>query len=193
MDEETVTIVSGLPRSGTSMMMKMLKEGGIEPLTDRERKPNIDNPEGYFEYERVKKLPEDTDWLKLAEGKSVKVLAELIKHLPEDHNYKVIFMHRNLEEIIESQKKMLLRKGEDPDEVSDEELMEMFRKYRALLKSHIEEHPTMEVLYVSYNEIMIEPKIVVSEIDHFLSGVLDEEKMVKVVDEDLYRNRAEEL
>lgn len=193
MDEKTITIVSGLPRSGTSMMMQMLMEGGIEPLTDKERGPNIDNPEGYFEYERVKKLPEDTGWLKYAEGKAVKVLAELIKHLPEDHDYKIIFMHRNLEEIIESQKKMLLRKGKDPDEASDEELMEMFKKYRAMLKSHIEEHPTMEALYVSYNEIMIEPRIVIGKINQFLGGGLDEEKMKAVIDEDLYRNRAEEL
>ena len=193
MDEGTITVVSGLPRSGTSMMMKMLEMGGIAPLTDHEREANIDNPKGYYEFERVKKLPEDTGWLEQAKGKSVKVLAELIKHLPEGYDYKVVFMERHLEEIIESQKKMLLRKGEDPDDVSDEELYDMFIKYRAMLKEHIKEHPSMEAIYISYNDIIHEPKEHVGRLNRFLNGGLDVEKMVEVVDEDLYRNRADEI
>ncbi|MFW6142521.1 MAG: sulfotransferase [Candidatus Saliniplasma sp.] len=193
MDEETIAVVSGLPRSGTSMMMKMLEMGGIPPLTDHEREANIDNPKGYYEFERVKKLPDDTGWLEEAKGKAVKVLAELIKHLPEGYEYKVIFMERHLEEIIESQKKMLLRKGEDPDDVSDEELYDMFIKYRAMLKEHIKEHPKMEAIYISYNDIIHEPKEHVRRLDRFLDGELNVEKMVEVVDENLYRNRADEI
>jgi len=193
MDDETITVVSGLPRSGTSMMMKMLERGGIPPLTDHEREANIDNPKGYYEFERVKKLPEDTGWLEQAKGKAVKVLAELIKHLPEGYEYKVVFMERHLEEIIESQKKMLLRKGEDPDDVSDEELYDMFIKYRAMLKEHIKEHPRMEAIYISYNDMIHEPEEHIRRLDLFLDGGLDTNEMVEVVDEDLYRNRADEI
>ncbi|MFW6144839.1 MAG: hypothetical protein ACOC55_04640, partial [Candidatus Natronoplasma sp.] len=157
MDDERIAVVSGLPRSGTSMMMEMLERGGIEPLTDRVRGPDEDNPKGYYEYERVKDLPEDTGWLEKAEGKAVKVLGELIKHLPEGYHYKVVFMERNLEEIIESQTKMLERKGKDPDDISKDELRETFKNYRKILKQQISASPNMEVIYVSYNDIMSHP------------------------------------
>ena len=189
MQDETITIVSGLPRSGTSMMMQMLDEGGIPPLTDKEREANIDNPKGFYEFERVKKLPDDTAWLDDARGKAVKVLAELIKHLPEGYDYKVVFMHRNLKEMIESQKKMLERRGEDPDEVSDAELMAMFKKYRKMLKKRIDEHPDMDVIYVSYNQVMQNPEKSIQSIDEFFNGRLDKNKMLSVIDKDLYRNR----
>ncbi len=192
MDDDTITVVSGLPRSGTSMMMNMLEKGGILPLTDQERGPNVDNPKGYYEYERVKDLPEDTGWLDKAEGKTVKVLAELVKHLPDGYDYKIIFMQRHLKEIIESQKKMLERRGEDPEKVSDEELMAMFKKYKQMLKKQIEESPNMEVLYVSYNAIMEDPEGNVERVNEFLTGDLDKEAMLSVIDEDLYRNRAVE-
>ena len=191
MEKDVITIVSGLPRSGTSMMMKMLDEGGMEPLTDNVRTADKDNPKGYYEFERVKDLPEDTEWLENAEGKAVKVLAEQIKHLPDGYDYKVIFMERNLEEIIESQRKMLIRQGKDPDKVSREELRDMFTKYRSILKNEISSHPNMEVIYVSYNDIMSHPEVSVDSIIAFHNGELDKEKMVNVIDEDLYRNRAE--
>lgn len=191
-DDDTIVIVSGLPRSGTSMMMNMLDEGGIPPLTDQEREPNVDNPKGYYEYERVKDLPDDTEWLEEAKGKAVKVLAELIKHLPDDYHYKVIFMDRHLEEIVESQKKMLIRKGEDPDEVSDEELMAMFSKYRRSLKQRINSSDNMEVIYLSYNDIMNDPKGNIRQLYYFFDKSLKPKKMLSVIDEDLYRNRATE-
>ena len=101
MDHDMIYIVSGLPRSGTSLMMKMLEKGGIEPLTDNIRTADDDNPRGYYELERVKKLPEDSTWLPDAKGKVVKVLAELIKHLVSigGWNFVLIFApgrtHRN--------------------------------------------------------------------------------------------------
>ncbi len=192
MSNDLITIVSGLPRSGTSMMMKMLEAGGIEPLTDEVRTADEDNPKGYYEYERVKGLPEDTDWLDKAEGKAVKVLAELVKHLPDDYRYKVIFMERHLDEIIESQRKMLLRQGKDPDKVSEEELKDMFKKYRLMLKSTIDTNRNMEALYVSYNDIMEDPEDEVKEIAGFLHRDLKVEDMVSVIDKSLYRNRAED-
>ncbi len=191
MDEEEITIVSGLPRSGTSMMMEMLEKGGIEVLTDEVRKPDKDNPKGYYEYERVKGLPEDTRWLKEAKGKALKVLGELIKPLPDSYDYKVIFMERNLEEIIESQTKMLKHKGKDLEGISNKDFRKTFKEYRIILKQQVASHPSMEVIYVNYNDIMSHPELVVESISAFFDGVLDKKKMLSVVDEELYRNRAE--
>src|SRR5437899_574640 len=120
MDSNTVTIVSGLPRSGTSMMMKMLEAGGMEPLTDHVRTADEDNPKGYYEFERVKDLEKDQTWLEDAKGRYVKVISMLLKHLPAGYTYKVIFMRRTMEEILASQRKMLVRRGESPDRVADE-------------------------------------------------------------------------
>lgn len=191
MNEDKVTIVSGLPRSGTSMMMEMLEKGGFELLTDSVREADKDNPKGYYEYERVKQLPEDTEWLQKAEGKAVKVLGELIKHLPGDYEYNIVFMERNLEEIIESQTKMLKRKGEDPDDISKEELRETFKDYRRILKQQISSSPNMEVIYVNYNDIMSHPEPVIESISAFFDGQLDTDSMLSVIDEELYRNRSE--
>ncbi|MFW6065009.1 MAG: sulfotransferase [Candidatus Natronoplasma sp.] len=191
MDNETIAVVSGLPRSGTSMMMQMLDEGGIEPLTDKERGPDEDNPKGYYEYERVKGLPDDTEWLKEAKGKAVKVLGELIKHLPGDYHYKIVFIERNLDEIIESQTKMLKHKGEDPDDISKDELRDTFKNYRKILKQQISASPNMEVLYVSYNDIMSHPEPVVESVSAFFDGELETTEMLSVIDEELYRNRLE--
>ncbi|HZD55295.1 MAG TPA: hypothetical protein VE136_01120, partial [Anaerolineales bacterium] len=99
-----MTIVSGLPRSGTSMMMKMLEAGGVPPLTDEIRTADRDNPKGYYEFERVKKMPDgDKAWMVEARGKSVKVISALLEHLPPQYDYKVIFMRRDMNEILASQ------------------------------------------------------------------------------------------
>jgi len=191
MKQDVVTVVSGLPRSGTSMMMEMLEKGGLEVLTDQVRKPDEDNPKGYYEYERVKQLPDDTGWLNEAKGKAVKVLGELIKHLPGDYHYKIVFMERNLDEIIESQTKMLKRKGEDPDDISKDELRKTFKNYRKILKKQISASPNMEVIYVNYNDIMSHPEPVIESISAFFDGELDTKKMLSVIDKELYRNREE--
>src|SRR5688572_11391388 len=96
LNQESITIVSGLPRSGTSMMMKMLIAGGLEPLTDNIRTADEDNPEGYFEFERVKQLKDDRSWLQEARGKCVKIVSAFLKYLPEEFTYKIIFMRRNI-------------------------------------------------------------------------------------------------
>lgn len=190
MAAEPITIVSGLPRSGTSMMMKMLEAGGIPPLTDVIREADDDNPEGYYEFERVKALPDDTEWLEEARGKAVKVLAELIKHLPQTHSYRIIFMERSLDEVIASQRKMLIRRGEDPEKVDGEELRKLFKKYLRILKNHIRNQSSMSVIYVSYNEIIRDPIESVHRMNAFLGGDLNEEKMISSVDPALYRNRS---
>jgi hypothetical protein len=113
---QTVVVVSGLPRSGTSLMMQMLEAGGITVLTDGIREPDEDNPRGYYEFERVKALPKgDYEWLESARGKAVKVVSALLEYLPPEYNYKVIFMHRRMEEILASQRKMLIRRGKNPE------------------------------------------------------------------------------
>ena len=94
MDRDVVTIVSGLPRSGTSMMMKMLEAGGIELLIDRVRVADADNPKGYYEFERVKQIETDQAWLPEAQGKAVKMISALLRHLPADCRYRIIFMER---------------------------------------------------------------------------------------------------
>ncbi len=189
MSQDTITIVSGLPRSGTSMMMEMLEKGGITPLTDKVRRPDEDNPKGYYEYERVKALPEDTGWLEEAKGRSVKVLGEQIKHVPEGYDYKVVFMERDLDEMIESQTKMLKRKGKDPDDISKEELKKTFKDYRKILKQQIASHPGMDVIYVSYNDMISNPELVIESVSAFFDRKLNTTEMLSVVDEDLYRNR----
>jgi hypothetical protein len=187
---QIVTVVSGLPRSGTSMMMRMLEAGGIPPLTDELREADKDNPKGYYEFERVKKLDEgDTDWVEEAQGKSVKVISALLKHLPPGYTYKMIFMRRKMEEILSSQRQMLIRRGEPTDSVSDEELMELFRKHLAQIQAWIDSQPNVEVIYVSYNDVMEAPLEQAQRINHFLGDTLDVESMVSVVDQALYRQR----
>jgi len=191
---QIVTVVTGLPRSGTSMMMRMLEAGGILPLTDELREADKDNPKGYYEFERVKKLDEgDTDWVEEAQGKSVKVISALLKHLPPGYTYKVIFMRRKIEEILASQRQMLIRRGESTDSVSDEELTELFRKHLAQIQAWIDGQPNVEVIYVSYNDVVENPLEQSQRINHFLGDTLDVEKMLGVVDQALYRQRESSL
>ena len=189
-EDQTITIVSGLPRSGTSMMMKMLEAGGIPPLTDKIRTPDEDNPKGYYEFERVKKLDKgDTAWLPEAQGKAVKVISALLKHLPDGYTYRVLFMRRKLEEVLASQKQMLIRRGEPTDRVSDEELAAMFRKHLRHIEAWAQARPNVHWLDVSYNDLLANPRPEITRINRFLGGGLDEQKMAVVVDPTLYRQR----
>jgi hypothetical protein len=121
-----ITIVSGLPRSGTSMMMKMIEAGGIPPLTDAIRAADEDNPKGYYEFERVKQMDKgDVAWVADAPGKSVKVISALLKHLPPGYDYRVIFVQRNMAEILASQRKMLTHRGEDANKMDDEKMADL--------------------------------------------------------------------
>ena len=188
--EQVVTIVSGLPRSGTSMMMKMLDAGGIPPLTDEIREADADNPKGYYEYERVKKLDKgDTAWLEDAQGKSVKVISALLKYLPEGYQYNVIFMQRRMGEILASQKQMLVRRGEATDTVSDDKLADVLDRHLTEVKTWMSERPNVDVLYVNYNEALETPLEQARRVNQFLGNTLDVEGMVGVIDQALYRQR----
>jgi hypothetical protein len=185
-----IIIVSGLPRSGTSMMMKMLEAGGIASLTDNLRTADEDNPKGYYEFERVKKMPDgDTTWVEDAQGKTVKVISALLEHLPDDYSYHVLFMERKMEEILASQTKMLIRSAKPADKVSDEELAEMYVKHLTKVKTWLADQPNFSVLYVDYNAVLTDPAKSSAQINEFLEAPLDEQKMAAVVDPDLYRQR----
>ncbi len=187
----TVVIVSGLPRSGTSMVMKMLEAGGLSILTDNLRAPDEDNPKGYYEFERVKKLNKgDTAWLPEAEGKAVKVISALVEYLPPGYNYKVLFMHRNMKEVLASQRKMLVHRGESSNKTSDEELMALFSKHTQHVLAWIRRQSNFSLLEVPYNAMLSDPAPYVHQVNAFLGGFLDEAAMVGVVDPSLYRNRA---
>ncbi|MBN1887646.1 MAG: hypothetical protein JW850_06635 [Thermoflexales bacterium] len=185
-----VIIVSGLPRSGTSMMMKMLEAGGLEIVSDHLRTADEDNPKGYYEFERAKKLPEgDTAWLDEARGKVVKVISELVKHLPPTHNYKVLFMRRTIGEILASQQKMLERRGKAGGAVSDEEMAALFDKHLKQVYAWMDGQPNLAYLDVDYNQMLREPRPILRQIKRFLGEGLDVDKMAAVADPSLYRQR----
>jgi hypothetical protein len=187
---QPVTIVSGLPRSGTSMMMKMLEAGGLPPMTDNLRTADVDNPKGYYEFERVKKLDEgDVAWLPEAEGKAVKVISALLKHLPDGFEYRVIFMRRNMAEILASQKKMLQNRGEATDDVADEEIAALFEKHLLHIRQWIEGHPNVSALTVHYSDVLTDPLPQARRVNAFLGNTLNTEAMALTVDPNLYRNR----
>jgi len=121
-----ITIVSGLPRSGTSMMMRMLEAGGMEIVMDG---PDEDNPRGYYEFEQVKKIKEDSSWLEDCKGKAVKMVSMLLYHLPEKYHYKIIFMQRDMQEMLTSQALMLKRLGKEDEGISDEVIAEKYEKH----------------------------------------------------------------
>jgi hypothetical protein len=185
-----IVVVSGLPRSGTSMAMKMLEAGGLRVVTDGLRSADEDNPKGYYEDERVKDLYREGDktWLRDARGKVVKIISFLLKSLPADNNYKVLFMHRNPREIVASQNKMLVRRGErndTPDERAVQLLEEQVRDARFFLRRQ-----QFEVLELNYDETLKDARPQAQRIAEFLGQPLDVAKMAQVVDVQLYRNRS---
>lgn len=192
-ERKTITVVSGLPRSGTSMMMKMLEAGGLRPLTDEVREADADNPKGYYEFERVKQLDKgDDDWLAQAEGKVVKVISALLQHLPVGYDYRVIFMERHMPEILASQRKMLVRRGE-ADEMEDEQMSDLFEKHLQQVKGWLAQQEDYSVLYVHYSEALADPRSQAERVKEFLGADLDVDKMAGAVDPNLYRNRRREI
>ena len=188
---QPIVVVSGLPRSGTSMAMKMLQAGGLPLVTDGQRQADEDNPKGYLEYEPVKNLARDPDksWLAAARGQGVKIISTLLRELPADYNYRVVFMRRDLREILASQAKMLERRQEASD-VTDERMMEIFESdlWRAgyLLKNG----PQFRVLPLHYTEVLAQPLEQARRLAEFVGGGLDVDQMAAVADPELYRNRA---
>lgn len=187
---EPIIIVSGLPRSGTSMMMKMLDAAGIPIMTDQVRTPDIDNPKGYFEYERVKDLEKEQDrsWVREARGKALKVISWLLKDLPDENAYWIIFMRRDIDEVLASQNKMLERRGEQ-DTTDDAAMAEAYRNHLAAVRIMARKKPNWRFVEVRYDEAIRDPAKVAHIVNTFLGGRYDERRMIEAVDEKLYRNR----
>lgn len=184
-----ITVVSGLPRSGTSMMAMMLEAGGMTVLTDNIRMADHDNPKGYYEFERVKKIPKgDIEWMEDAKGKTVKVISELLQHLPAKYEYKIIFMHRKMEEIVKSQNKMLMNLGKliTTDDVL---ITELLLKHLEKLRNWLDKQNNITVLDIDYNQLIVNPTPFLSEINKLLDFALSIEKMKQTIDLKLYRNR----
>ncbi len=188
---QPVVVVSGLPRSGTSMAMKMLEAGGVGIVHDGIRTADEDNPKGYYEDERVKDLEkmDDKSWVRDARGKAIKVISFLLKDLPEDNNYKVLFMRRHLDEVLASQTKMLDRRGEE-DEAEDERMRQLYVNHLAQVRTMVRFRPHLDVLNLPYREVLNNPREHAERIRGFLDLDLDVEQMTGVVDKSLYRNRA---
>lgn len=189
---QPVVVVSGLPRSGTSMAMKMLEAGGLPLVTDRQREADVDNPKGYFEDERVKDLGEadDTSWVVEARGRGIKVVSSLLQHLPRDLNYRLLFMRRNLHEVVASQNKMLERRGETSD-TPDERMLELYQSHLRRVSALLRHAPHFRWIDLHYTAVLESPREEAERIRGFLGRDLDVERMAAVVDERLYRNRAE--
>jgi hypothetical protein len=187
--EKTITIVSGLPRSGTSMMMKMLEAGGMSVLTDGVRTADEDNPQGYYEFERVKQIERDTEWLEDARGKAVKMIAALLRHLPPDYDYEIVFMRRDIREVLASQRRMLVHRGETPDAVSDARMAELFKRHLKQVESWLAEQSNVSVLFIDHGYVLAEPEKQARRVSEFLTYPLDAQAMAAVVDRTLYRQR----
>jgi hypothetical protein len=188
--KQRIVIVSGLPRSGTSMMMRMLAEGGIPVVTDQVRRPDSDNPNGYFEFETVRQISEgNVSWLAESGGKAVKVISALLEYLPSNYSYKIIFLERELHEILASQRKMLMNRNEK--EMGDEKEIEaQIQKHLSVMKPWLIRQPNIDVLYVNYNRLMTKPGPVCEQITEFLDLPLNQARMLAVPDKQLYRNRS---
>src|SRR5882724_3051299 len=192
---QMIAIVSGLPRSGTSLMMQMLDAGGLPVLSDGERKADTDNPKGYLEWERIKQLPKDPHLIAEAEGKVVKVISQLILSLPIDrgHDYKIVFMQRPLPEVLKSQDEMLRRRGNtDSIASSDAEtsaIGEAFQRHLIEVNKWLADKENIRVSRVHYHRVLREPREVAEEVAAFLQVPLDLKAMIQQVDGNLYRNR----
>jgi hypothetical protein len=184
-----ITIVSGLPRSGTSLMMQMLDAGGLPVLSDGERKADTDNPKGYLEWERIKQLPKDPSLIAEAEGKVVKVISQLVLSLPSGYEYRIVLMQRPLPEVLKSQEEMLRRRGNADSNADASAIEEAFQRHMIEVNKWLAGKANAQVSRVHYHRVLREPKAVAEEIAAFLGVPLDIEAMVRQVDGSLYRNR----
>ncbi len=188
--ENVIYVVSGLPRSGTSMMMQMLEAGGLKILTDNIRSADDDNLQGYYELERVKQLKDgDTEWVTQAAGKVIKVISSLLEHLPVNFHYKLVFMERDLMEILASQRKMLERRGKPNNPEDDAMFSNLYTKHLVKVKSWLSAQTNFDVTYINYNELLTKPKEFAENIAVFLETPVDVQAMAGVPEGKFYRQR----
>jgi hypothetical protein len=187
-----ITIVSGLPRSGTSLMMQMLAAGGVPILSDGERVADTDNPRGYCEWERIKQLPQDPSCIDEAEGKAVKVISQLLFAVPVGPTYRIIFMERPLAEVVASQAEMIRRRGTSGAAVPEAALIAGLRAHLNQVNAWLAQRSEILVRRQSYHDVLHDPASASESIRTFLDRELDVAAMAKQVDPSLYRNRAKE-
>ncbi len=193
-DSNTIIVVSGLPRSGTSMMMKMLESGNIPLLTDSIRRPDIDNPGGYYEFERVKDLEHDNSWLHKARGKAVKIVSPLLQHLRmgRDFRYKIIFMLRNMDEILASQQEMGSRLNHHADCIKNNILKNNYTAHLEEIRHWMESKENIDFIYTNYADVVSSPLSTAEDLHDFLDIGLNTHAMAEVIDNSLYRKRMDE-
>ena len=184
-----ITIVSGLPRSGTSLMMQMLAAGGMPALSDGERKADTDNPKGYLEWERIKQLPKDPSLIAEAEGKVVKVISQMILSLPDGYEYRIVFMQRPMPEVLKSQEEMLKRRGTYEPGGDTSPIEQAFQRHLIEVNKWLAGKPNVKVCRVHYHRVLRDPQAVAEGVAGFLQVPLDIAAMVGQVDGSLYRNR----
>jgi len=185
-----VIIVSGLPRSGTSMMMQMLDHAGIEIYTDKIREADSNNPKGYYEHNNVKSLRRNKRWVAESMDKAVKVISNFIPHLPLIYNYKIIFMERDLDEILTSQREMLMKLGaKDRHEEYPLQVMNSFKKSRDKSKLWASKQSNIEMIEVAYSDVIDNPFEEALRISEFLDHRVTPEDLIKPIDTKLYRQR----
>jgi hypothetical protein len=185
--ESEIIIVSGLPRSGTSLMMQMLDKGGVEVVTDNIRTADTDNPRGYYELEKVKKIKQDASWLPQTRGKAFKMVSQLLYDLPPSERYRILFMERDLNEILLSQEKMLQRLGRSA--APREQMKQSYTLHLQRLHEWLRRQENCEILCVSYNELVEQPQVQAERVHSFLGAKANVERMAQTVDCSLYRNR----
>ena len=189
--DEAVQVVAGLPRSGTSMVMQMLVAGGMDPLCDDKREADDSNPRGYLELERVKSLGRDASWLgQQGRGKVTKIVAPLIPALQRNPRYQVVFIHRDLDEVVASQRAMLERLGrKGAKHLTADQLKRQFRQQVVRARSVLQGLPSTRVLDVRHENILKHPQDAAREIAGFFRAGLDIDAMAACVDPSLHREK----
>lgn len=186
-----ITVVAGLPRSGTSMMMQMLAAGGLDIFTDRKREADEDNPRGYLEHEKATQLARDAEWIHEARGHAVKIVAQLLSYLPPGERYRVVLMDRDIREVIKSQGVMLDRLGREGGRMSDARMMSTLDAQVAQVERLLERRDDIDACIVDYAESIADPAGVAARINDFLGGGLDVAAMAAAIDGTLRRQGAE--
>lgn len=186
-----ITIVSGLPRSGTSLMMQMLEKGGVPIYTDKQRIPDENNPKGYYEHEAVKSLGKNKQWMVEADGKAIKIISHLLFELPARFRYKILFMERDLDEVLMSQHKMLVRNGKAKEGTINLKLAGPFRQNLERVKSWVPQQKNISILHVSHAALMADGAEEIERINQFLGGHLDTAAMATVIDRSLHREKSQ--
>jgi hypothetical protein len=186
-----ITVVSGLPRSGTSLMMQMLAAGGMPVLTDSERQADTDNPRGYYEWERIKQLPGEPNCIDEAEGRVVKVISQLLFALPAGRNYQIIFLERPLSEVVTSQAEMIRRRGTAGAALSQAALIAGLQAHMNQVNAWLRGRSEILLSRLEYHQVLRDPRSASETIQRFLARTLNLESMARQVDYSLYRCRTQ--